>query len=135
VRVEEGSVIAGGFYFNDGSGAVVHGRRRAAITIQVPTSSEDIGLFFTSEAATIKGVEGVCVGTSPSVTVTLRRDTDRSATGTAIVSAQAVTSTTTGDSLTIANSAVPADNFVWLETTATSGTVNDFNLTIEYDID
>jgi hypothetical protein len=64
---------------------------------------------------------------SPSVTVTLRHSSDRNATGTVIVNAQAVTSTTTAQSLTISGGSVtvPDNNFIWLETTARAGTVNE----------
>lgn len=103
-----------------------------SITIQSPTSSEDITMFFTNEAITISEMRAVVQGTSPSVTWTIRHLGDRSGTGNEVVtSGTTTTSTTTGSDVTSFNDAtIPADSFVWLETTATSGTVDDFNVTL-----
>ena len=98
------------------------------ITIYDPTSAEDVTMYYTSGSLVINEVIGVLRGSaSPSVTVTLRYGADRSAAGTVIVNAQSVTSTTTGDSLTISGGSVtvPDNNFIWLETTARAGTVNE----------
>jgi hypothetical protein len=65
-----------------------------------------------------------------SVTYNVRYASDRSATGTAAVSAATVTSITTGTNATIASASIPANNFVWLTTTATAGTVNEFSVTL-----
>ena len=46
------------------------------------------------------------------------------------------TSTTTGDVITtFNNAAIPANSYVWLTTTAVSGTVNTYHLTITYTVD
>jgi hypothetical protein len=71
-------------------------------------------------------------GVSPSVTFTLRYDADRSAVGTAWVNAATVTNTTTGVNVTIANQPIPDNNWVWIEITATAGTVSGMALSIEY---
>jgi hypothetical protein len=115
-------------------GEKVSTRNSKSITVQSPTASEDIGLFFTEVAITVEKMAAVCQGTSPSVTWTIRHSTDRSATGNEVVtSGTTTTSTTTGSIVTSFNDAtIPADSFVWFETTATSGTVDDFNVTIIY---
>ena len=71
---------------------------------------------------------------TPSVTWTLRHSTDRSATGNEVVtSGTTTTSTTTGSVVTSFNDAtIPANSFVWLETTAQSGTVTSLNITMIY---
>lgn len=104
------------------------------ISIADPTSAEDITLAFTSGSTVIRSVRGVLRGSAnPSVTVTLRYDADRNATGTAIVSAQTVTSTTSSVNLTLTgNTTVPANNFIWLETTALAGTVNELFIGLIY---
>jgi len=51
------------------------------VTIESPTDTEDITLFFTDDAITITQLNAVSVGTTPSVTYTIRHDPDRSATG------------------------------------------------------
>lgn len=109
-----------------------------AITIESPTSSEDITLFFTDDAITINQLNAVLNGSStPSVTWTIRFNSDRSAAGTEVVtSGTTTTSTTTGSEVTSFNDAtIPAGNWVWLETTAQSGTVDALNVTITYTVD
>jgi hypothetical protein len=59
-------------------------------------------------------------------------DSDRNAAGTAIVNAATFTNTTTGVNFTIANQPVPDNNWVWLEVTTTTGTVNSMGISIEY---
>ncbi len=104
-----------------------------SITIEDPTSSEDITIAFTNEAITITEIRAVLVGSAtPSVTWTIRHGTDRNATGAeAVTSGTTTTSTTTGSDVTSFNDAtIVADSFIWLETTAKSGTVTEIALTI-----
>lgn len=103
-----------------------------SVTIANPTSSEDKTIFRAEEDISIAEVVGVAIGTTPSVTLILRHDSDRSATGTAIISSTAVSNTTTGQSITINNDEVPEGNYVWLETTATAGTVDEVNISLKY---
>lgn len=108
-----------------------------AITIETPTATEDITLFYTDDAITVTQLSAVSVGSTPSTTYTIRHSTDRSATGNEVVtSGSTTTSTTTGNIVTSFNDAtIPADSWVWLETTATSGTVTNVNVTVEYTVD
>lgn len=108
-----------------------------SITIESPTATEDISMFFTSEAVTITKIAAVSVGTTPSLTYTIRHSTDRSAAGNEVVtSGSTTTSTTTGDVVTSFNDAtVPANSWVWLETTSSSGTVTNTSITIIYEKD
>ena len=71
----------------------------------------------------------------PSVTWTVRHHaTDRNNAGIEVVTAgTTTTSTTAGSDVTAFNDAtIPADSFVWLETTAKSGTVTEIHITIIY---
>lgn len=108
-----------------------------SITIEDPTSSENIAMFYVPEAMTISNIYAVVAGTSPSVTINPVLTSDRSASGTAILSsATAITNTTSGQTLTSFNDAtVPAGSWIVFKTTATSGTVDEISLTIAYDID
>lgn len=108
-----------------------------AITIESPGASEDVSLWFADDAITVTKIVAVCVGSTPSVTWTVRHGTDRSAAGAEVVTGgTTTTSTTTGDVVTSFNDAtVVADSFVWLETTAQSGTVTSINVTVHYTID
>ncbi len=105
------------------------------LTVESPTSSEDIDIWFTNIAITIVAVEGVINGgaSTPSVTCSILHNTDRSAAGNQAVNAQAVTSITTGDSLTLGgDTTVPANSFIWLETTGQNGTTPIITLTVRY---
>ena len=125
--------------FYDGTAEVVLDPQLSkAITVESPGSAEDISMFFTEDAITITKMAAVLVGSAtPSVTWTVRHHTDRSNAGNEVVtSGTTTTSTTTGSIVTTFNDAtVPAASFVWLETSAQSGTVNSLNLTILYRID
>lgn len=106
-------------------------------TINSPTNSEDETFFYTTDAITVVKLAGVVRGTSPSVTYTIRFGSDRSATGTEVVTGgSTVTSQSTGNIVTSFDDAtIPAGSWVWLETTAETGTTNEMHVTIEYTID
>lgn len=107
-----------------------------SISLSSPILGDDITLFITSGAITILSVVGVLIGAStPSVTYSIRHDTQRDAVGTLIVNASALTSTTTVVSATLADTTIPASSVVWLEVGAVSGTVTELHLTIFYRID
>ena len=75
-------------------------------------------------------VRAVLVGSSsPSVTYTVKFASDRSAAGTTIASAT-VTNTSTGATATISNSTVTSGSYVWIETSAVSGTVNELHINL-----
>ena len=99
----------------------------AGISIADPTSAEDVTLLYTSASIVVAAVEGVLRGSAgPTASINLRYGNDRNASGSLIVSASNIISTTTGNNLTLtANTTVPAANFIWLETTAITGTVNE----------
>lgn len=109
------------------------------LTIESPTSSEDVTIFFTNRAITITEMRAVLNnGTAtPSVTWTIRHSTDRSATGNEVVTGgTTTTSVSTGSDVTSFNDAtIPADSFVWLATTAQSGTVPELHISIIGTID
>ena len=105
-----------------------------SIYIESPTPTEDISLFFVAESITIYKMTAIASGTTPSLTYTVRHDTDRSAIGNEVVTGgSTVTSTTTGDTvITFDDATIPANSHVWFETTARTGTVTSVNLTIFY---
>jgi len=125
-----GEVQAGGNRVLDITDAYIK-----AITIEDPTDSEDLTMFFTDYAITVTQMNAVLLGSStPSVTWTIRHGTDRSATGAEVVtSGTTTTSTTTGSEVTSFNDAtIPASSWVWVETTAQSGTLDEINITIKF---
>jgi len=105
-----------------------------SLTIINPTASEKIPLFFTTSALTVTQIRSLVTGTSPSVTFSLRFGTDVSGSGTEVVtSGITVTNTTTGLSTTsFNNAAIAADRFVWLTTSATSGTVTALHVSVTF---
>ncbi len=108
--------------------------RTKNIAVEDPTSSEDISWFFTPIAITVTEVTAVDVGTSPSVTISVMHNTNRSSAGNNVLTAAtAITNTTTGQNPAIGGDVtVPADSFVWLETSAQSGTVDILLVSLTY---
>lgn len=105
------------------------------ITIESPTSSEDITIFRTDVAITVKEVVAVSTGSSPNTTFRLRHSTNRNNSGNSLTNSLATNSTTTGNTATLSDDTIPADSWIWLETTAASGTNVTFSVDIRYEID
>lgn len=101
-------------------------------TLEAPTASEDFTIFRTDVAITIVEVISVSVGTTPSTTYKLKHDTDRDVTGTDVTTSAATTSKTTGDIATASDYTIPANSWIWLETTAASGTSVKLTIDIRY---
>lgn len=126
--------------FHDGTAErALIGEYSKSITIKNPTNAEDNLLFFTNKAITVTEMRASLVGSStPSVTWTVRHHaTDRSNAGNEVVtSGTTTTSTTSGSDVTSFNDAtIPADSFVWMETTAKSGTVDELGITVFFTVD
>ncbi len=116
-----------------GAGGGAAGEFSKSITVEDPTSSEDIALFKTKVAITVSQLTFVLRGSSsPSVTVTIRHSTDRNATGNEVVTGgTVVTDVTTGQDVTsFDDETIPAGSFIWLETTAKSGTVDELHVSL-----
>jgi hypothetical protein len=99
------------------------GGKEKSITVESPSASEDISWFFTNKAITITEIRAVIYGSpTPTVTWTVKFATLRTAAGTEVITGgTTTTSTGAGDDITTFNDAtIPADNHVWLETTASS---------------
>ena len=128
-------------YLKDDTGAVTlfggKDPESKAIIIENPTASEDLSFFFTDVALTISKIVVVLVGSTPSVTWTMRHGTSRSAAGSEVVTGGTVTTDTgSGEEITTFDDAtVVADSHVWIETTAQSGTVASMIINIFYDED
>jgi hypothetical protein len=104
-----------------------------SITIELPTATEKIPMFYAYEAITLRQIESVLIGSSsPSVTFSVRYGSDLSASGTEVVtSGITVTNTTFGLATTsFNNGTIAANSFVWITTSAVSGTVNYLNVSL-----
>jgi len=106
-----------------------------AVVLASPGTSEDVTVFFSEHAITVAEINAVVRGTSsPDVTWTVRHAADRGGAGNEVVTGGTTTSSTsTGDSITSFNDAtIPAGSWVWLETTATTGTVAELAVSIRF---
>ena len=104
-----------------------------SITVENPTDSEDIVVWYTPIAITITEIVGVQVG-GTSVTIDPDHDTSRSAAGSDIFSLpQSVSSITSGNVFTsFSDATIPADSYIRLKTTAVSGTVTQLTVSFQY---
>lgn len=102
---------------------------RFGATIPNPSTAEDVTLGYADKACTITKIAVVVRGTSPSVTWTLRKGSDRSAAGTEIISGGTTTTSQAGVTITTFTApALAAGEWLWLETSATSGTVQELSV-------
>lgn len=101
-------------------------------TLQEPTASDNITVFRTDVAITVQEVIACSTGSSPSTTYQLKHHTDRSNAGNALTTSAATTSTTTGDTASLSDVTIPANSWVWLETSAASGTDVYLSVDIRY---
>lgn len=109
-----------------------------SITIEIPSNSELIDFFSTDAAITVYKMMAILRGTAPDLTWTVRHGTNP-ASGSEIVTGGTQTSgagssassvVTTFDDATIV-----ADSYIWIETTAKSGVVTTFALTLFFNED
>lgn len=91
-------------------------------TLESPTASDNITIFRTDVDITVQEVILVSTGTSPSTNYVLKFSSNRSAVGTNLTLSGTTTSTSTGDVATLSTATIPANSWIWLETTAASGT-------------
>ena len=99
-------------------------------TIGDPQAGDSFTLFKATRSTTLRDVSAIVSGGS--VTYEIRYATDRSAAGTLAIVADTVTNTTTGAAATIQNQPIPVDSWVWLEITAVTGTVDEFNVSVAF---
>lgn len=139
-----GTLIAGAVYYNTvdnvlkfytGAGWYAAGAiDPKAITILNPTGSDNVTLFYTTQSVVISKIVSLVRGTSPSITFEVLWDESRTGSGTSAVEGGiTVTNTTTGLSTTsLSHNTIPANRFVWVRTTASSGTVTEFSVTVNF---
>ena len=106
------------------------------ITIINPTASEDITLMRTDQILTISQFDTLLqVSGASTLDYTVRYGTDRTGAGTEVVTGGSTTSSsTTGDEVTsFTQATIPTGNWIWIETTNITGSVQEFNLTIHFE--
>jgi len=115
-------------------GVVVTADYVKALVVEFPRLNENISIFFTDVAISINKLVAVIRGSSvPSLTWTIRHNPSRSAIGSEVITDGTTTTTSTGQVVTTFDDAtIPANSFIWFETTAMSGTIDEFSVTIVY---
>jgi hypothetical protein len=104
------------------------------ITIESPTNSEDITIFRTYEAITVQEVWAVRTG-SGATNFRLRHSTNRAAAGTLVTNNLNSNSGSVGNIAPLSDSTIPANSWIWLETTGASGTNVTFTVDLRYTVD
>lgn len=104
-----------------------------SINITAPTASEDITMFFTEVAIRIVEVYDVIRGGLASVTWNVAHGKDRTVLEFTIFDADRTTTSNTGTStISMDNPEIPANSWVWLTTSAVTGIVEDFDITLRF---
>jgi hypothetical protein len=105
-----------------------------SLVIESPSGSENISFFYTDVPITISKMIAVLKGTTPSLTWSIKHDIDRSGSGNEVVTGgTTTTNTTTGNIITVFNDAtIPANSFIWFISTAQSGTITEFSVSLIY---
>jgi hypothetical protein len=108
-------------------------KQNKSLTLDTPTATEKLPLWSTDNT-TIKLTSAYSVvtssGGSPSVAWQLKYGSDFSATGTTIAAATA-TSQTTATVVSLSDTVINPNNFIWL-TTSAAANIKYLNLTISY---
>lgn len=99
-------------------------------TVAEPVSGDSFTLLRTARPTTLRDVTSLV--SNGSVTYEIRYAADRTSAGSLAIVADIVTNTTTGSAATIQNQPIPTGNWVWLEITTVSGTVNEFNVSLAF---
>ncbi len=103
--------------------------------LEFPGASEAIDMWQTPVAITITSLKAILRGSSsPSVTYNVKFGTDITSATTVFTSDITCTSVTTGcsNSSGFNDATIPAGSFIWIVTTAQSGTVNSIGFTLNY---
>lgn len=105
-----------------------------AITIESPTSSEDITIFYTADKIVVTEVADVVIGTTPSVTWNIDYASSRnSVSPTSLWTSDRTTTSETGTTTTTFNNdTIDGSSWIWLTSSAQSGTVTEMNVTLSY---
>lgn len=107
-----------------------------SVAIPSPVTTDDIPLFFTYTAVSIKQINDVLAGTTPTLTYNIYFDEDKnSVTPTKLwTSDRTATNQAGAESENFDNVNIPINNWVWIKVNNTSGTVTIFSFNIFYKI-
>jgi len=102
--------------------------------LSAPTSADVLDMYQTPVAITVSSVKAILRGSSPSVTYNIRFGTDITSATDVFTADITCTSITTGCSNNSGfnDATIPAGSFIWIVTTAASGTINSISFTFNY---
>lgn len=105
-----------------------------SITVESPSASENISIFYTPIAITITSVADVATGSTPSFTYDIHHHTDRSSgsPNELFGTNRALTSTTGSTTTSFNDATIPAGSWVWIISSAITGTVTTAAVTLVY---
>lgn len=105
-----------------------------SLTVPNVQAAENITMFYLNRNIVFKNAWTVLSGVTPSVTWALVSGSSKAAAVGTITGATSSGPSSSGAGLTyiIANRSVPSGSWIWLTTSATGGTTNEFHITVEY---
>jgi hypothetical protein len=107
---------------------------RPSQNIESPIAADEFRWFKTSAAITVTGIDASVTGSSPDVDFTIYHAATRDeGSPTVVHTADTITSTSgTGFTTPSGDATIPAGNYVWTTIDVIAGTVDTFELTMEY---
>jgi hypothetical protein len=104
------------------------------VTLESPTSAEDFGMWKTQVDITVSSINAVVKGSSPSVTINIAFGSNITSLTNVFSSGTAITNTTTGQTINSGfnDATIPAGSWIRLISTASSGTISQIEVTINY---
>jgi len=104
------------------------------LTLESPGSAEDFGMWKTQVAITVSSINAVVKGSSPSVTINIAFGSDITSLTNVFSAGTAITNTTTGQTVNSGfnDATIPAGSWIRLISTASSGTITQIEVTINY---
>ena len=103
-----------------------------SITIPYPTSNENIIIFYNNSNLVISNVRSIVSGITPNITYSIKSGSNRNISDIIHIANNIVTNTTIGNVATISSNTINNGVWLWLETSALSGTVNTFTISMEF---
>jgi hypothetical protein len=108
-----------------------------SLVLYNPSSSENISVTYFKNAVTITQVSDAIQGSTPSVTYQINHASTRNdgSPNAVFGSGRTLTSASGATTTSFSDATIPAGSWVWLTTSAASGTITDTAITITYTID
>ena len=100
-----------------------------SVYFTAPSASVNATIWKTQKAVTITSVNVVVRGTSPSVTYVINYGASRATADGTIVASATVTA---NGNATLNTTSIPINNYVWITTSAVSGTIDEFYVQVNF---